>query len=104
MPCRGEASYYLDNTLNVITTIIIDETATRFYDEVLYDPTLFGDHSENWLCNICTIWLIGVSGNWKIVGSNPKLPNGLYTEITYNTDVPESYLDQYKTLMDGELI
>lgn len=49
--------------------------------------------------DVYVVWFAYTLGNWKALVST-TLPDGMYYEVTYNSEKNETYLDAYKKVQN----
>lgn len=61
------------------------------------NPSAYKAHTTFARDEVYVVWFCFILGGWKGLVST-SLPDGMYYEVTYNTNKRETYLDAYKKL------
>lgn len=78
------------------TKVAINEVETYVYEHFdKSDPTPSFD--------VYVVWFCYILGGWKCLVST-TLPDGMYYEVTYDTNRNRIYLDAYKKLDNVEIL
>lgn len=78
------------------TTVAVNEVTNYVYQHLdKSDPTPRFD--------VYVVWFCYILGGWKCLVST-TLPDGMYYEVTYDTNRDRIYLDAYKKLDNVEIL